>query len=225
MRKFKKFAAVLLSMVMIVCCFSASAYAGNILNDAKTIKQLETISIINKTNEDKSYYYKINLPDSGKLAFHGERTKSFWGTERFYVSDSNGTSIFDEYLNQSFEQTINIKKKGTYLIKINLDRKYDYYSGGKSGTDYASVSNFYYSFEPDNTPTISLALNVKVGDELDFSALATNYTGKCTWKSTKPAVASVDKGKVKALKVGKAKIRAYMNNGDYAEITLVVKKK
>ena len=38
-------------------------------------------------------------------------------------------------------------------------------------------------------------------------------------------VATVDKGKVTCKEAGKAKIRAYMNNGDYAEITLIVKKK
>ena len=75
------------------------------------------------------------------------------------------------------------------------------------------------------TPTISLALNVKVGDELDFSALATNYTGKCKWATTKKAVATVSKGKVKVVGAGKAKIRVYMDNGDYAEITLIAKKK
>jgi len=78
---------------------------------------------------------------------------------------------------------------------------------------------------PDHTPTISLALNVKVGDELDFSALGSNYTGKCRWGTTKLSVATVSKGKVNVVGAGKAKIRVYMDNNEYAEITLIATKK
>ena len=44
-------------------------------------------------------------------------------------------------------------------------------------------------------------------------------------KTTDSKVADVDGNIVTCKKAGKAKIRAYMNNGDYAEITLIVKKK
>ena len=213
MKKFKKITAVLLSVVMIVCCLSASVSAKSVFDSASKLEALELVSGYQKVaNAIKEVYYKISLPDSGKLSFHcKDYTSSGW--VRVYLYDTTGKTILDEgWPNDSCR----IDKKGTYYIKIWMEGYYD------GRTHY---EDFYYSFEPDNTPTISLALNVKVGDELDFSALASNYSGKCTWKSTKPAVASVDKGKVKALKVGKAKIRAYMNNGDYAEITLVVKKK
>ena len=111
------------------------------------------------------------------------------------------------------EKELNIYKKGTYILKLEKDYFDSYFN------------DMYYTFAPDHTPTISLALNAKVGDEFDFSALTSNYSGKVTMKTTDSKVADVDGNIVTCKKAGKAKIRAYMNNGDYAEITLIVKKK
>ncbi len=131
--------------------------------------------------------------------------------------NSSGDTVISDYLSDIFEKKFTVDKKGTYYIRINLE--------GTTSDKYASLKNFYFSFTPNHTPTISLALNAKVGDEFDFSALTSNYKGKVTMKTTDSKVADVDGNIVTCKKAGKAKIRAYMNNGDYAEITLVVKKK
>ena len=216
MTKLKKMTAVLLSVIMLVCCFSVQASAKSVFDGAVKIDTLETVS--GKHTNKSEYYYKIVLPDSGKIKFHCvDYAKSIIEYGDFlYLLDGNGNTIIDTIdagFKYMLEKEYEINKKGTYYIKIK-QRTSDYW-----------FTDFYYTFEPDHTPTISLALNVKVGDELDFSALASNYTGKVTYKTTDSKVAAVDKGKVTCKKAGKAKIRAYMNNGDYTEITLVVKKK
>lgn len=88
----------------------------------------------------------------------------------------------------------------------------------------SSIIDFYYTIKPDNTPSLSIAITMKVGDKIDFSTVTSNYIGNVTWKTTKSTVATVSKGTVTAKKKGTAQIRAYMDNGDYAEITIKVKK-
>lgn len=201
-------AAMFFSM-MSVCAVNASA--ASIFDKAKKISALDTVSFGDKRGD---LYYKIVLPDSGKIVFHYSYQNNSHGLSSLELSllDSNGSAIINmSSLRRMAEEKYKINKKGTYYIRF---KAHD-----------AGVTDFYYSFEPDHTPTISLAVNVKVGDKLDFSAFTTNYKGKCTWKTTDKKVATVKAGKVTALKAGKAKIRAYMDNGEYAEIVLVVKKK
>lgn len=207
--RFKKLAAVLLSAVMLVCCFTVQASAKTILDGAKRLELMETYNFTIKNN---AIYCKIVLKDSGILRIRAELERG--GGERFTLYDSS--SMINEIYSVNCMGTIcdtgniKIKKAGTYYLKIE-------------GSN--NITNLYYSFEPDHTPTISLALNAKVGDEFDFSALTSNYKGKVTMKTTDSKVADVDGNIVTCKKAGKAKIRAYMNNGDYAEITLIVKKK
>ena len=214
MTKLKKLTAVLLSVIMFVCCFSVQTGAVSVFSNSRKIDSMEYYST--SFDDIEYYYYKIVLPSSGSITFrveegHAKATIfSSNADEVAVVSTFNGEYSIEFNAGRSWK--IPNLSKGTYYLKLEKYRAKE-------------VKNFYYTFAPDNKPTISLALNVKVGDELDFSALASNYTGKCTWKTTKSAVASVDGGTVTCKKAGKAKIRAYMNNGDYAEITLIVKKK
>ena len=106
-----------------------------------------------------------------------------------------------------------ISQKGTYYLKLEKSDKNSYFN------------NFYYGFEPYNTPTMTIGVNMKVGDTLDLSAFASNYSGKVRWGTTKSKVATVSKGKVTAVAAGTAKIRAYMDNNEYTEIYVKVTKK
>lgn len=209
----KKILSVLVVIAMVFSVMATSvvnASAASVFSKAKKISALDTVSAKGKDISD--CYYKISLPDSGKITFHCSENP-IWGTKKLSLLNSNGKTIIDmAYLSDRLEKEYVIKNKGTYYIRIQM-------------TSDATFTDFYYTFEPDHTPTISIAINAKVGDELDFSALATNYKGKCTWKTTDSKVASVKAGKVTALKAGKAKIRAYMDNGEYAEIVVIVKKK
>ena len=217
MTRFKKILAVLLSVVMVVCCLSASASASKFTSATK-IGVLEEVSHTFKN--DREIIYKIVLPDSGKITIYC----SEYGGEynpKLALLDSNGKSVvkegwFCDRINNEYE----ISKKGTYYLQVSWPR-----ASNLSSPTIGYFKDLYYGFEPDHTPTLSLALNVKVGDELDFSALGTNYTGKCRWGTTKLSVATVSKGKVNVVGAGKAKIRVYMDNNEYAEITLIATKK
>ena len=220
MSRFKKMTAVLLSVVMFVCCFAVQAGAKGVFDNAVKITALEFYSKNFKHKGDEALY-KIVLPSSGKITISVTKSNGTWGTVNGYIYNTNAeviastesTNVWYSKLYGGGAWEIDDLKKGTYYFKM------------RANYDDWHIDDFYYTFTPDEKPTISLALNVKVGDELDFSALASNYTGKVTYKTTDSKVASIEKGKVTCKKAGKAKIRAYLNNGDYAEITLVVKKK
>lgn len=211
----KKILSVLLAMAMIFSvmatgCINASA--ASIFSGAKEISAMDTISM-DKTKETVTKYYKITLSDSGKIRFHCDKhNDDVWYRINISLLDSNGKTIIEsKSLCQGVhEKDYEIEKKGTYYIKISKSSSYYF-------------ENFYYTFEPDNSPTISIGVYMDVGDTLNVAALASNYDGKVTWKTTKKAVATISKGKIKAKKAGKARIRAYMDNGEYAEIVVIVK--
>lgn len=213
MVRFKKLAAVLLSAVMLVCCFTVQASAKSVYDKAVKLSPMEIVSGDFSEVEDRMFFYKVVVTDSGKIKIH---CGDYWwhDSPSISITDSKGNSIVDlDIMGRRLETDYKLPKKGTYYIRV------------QDGGHKAWFKELYYTFVPDHTPTISLALNAKVGDEFDFSALTSNYKGKVTMKTTDSKVADVDRNIVTCKKAGKAKIRAYMNNGDYAEITLIVKKK
>ena len=104
-------------------------------------------------------------------------------------------------------------KKGTYYLEFYM----------RNGKDY--FNDFYYTFTPEKEkdPPVRLAVTLKKGKTLNLGSVVSNYSGKIKWTTSDKSVASVSKGKVKALKIGKSRIRAVMDNGEYAEITVNVK--
>ena len=210
----KKILSVLLAMVMIFSVMSAgitNASAASVFSGAKKISALDVVSAEGKKGLD--YYYKISLTDSGKITFHCSKYSN-WG-EKLSLLNSNGKTIISaDDFSKRLEKEYNIEKKGTYYIRIQFT---------SSIPSWDSFTNFYYTFEPDAKPTISIGVYMDVGDTLNVAALASNYDGKVTWKTTKKAVATISKGKIKAKSAGKARIRAYMDNGEYAEIVVIVK--
>ena len=210
----KKFLSILLAMAMFFSVMATgvvNASAASIFKGAKKISALDTVSAEGKNGLD--YYYKISLTDSGKITFHCSEYTD-WG-EKLSLLNSNGkTVISKDDFSKRLEKEYNIEKKGTYYIRIQFT---------SAIPSWDSFTNFYYTFEPDDSPSITFAVKMNVGDKLNVAASTSNYNGKVTWKTTKKAIASVSKGKIVAKKAGKAKIRAYMDDGTYTEIVVIVK--
>lgn len=220
MTKFKKMAAILLSVVMIVCCFSVQAAAVGPYDFAQKLKPLEYASDV-LNDKQTEVIYKIVLPSSGKIRFHcTDCWASDWHPSNpvCELTDANGKVLSSPnhldscQITAMVERDFKIPKKGTYYWKIS------------KGLHDVYWNNMYYTFIPDEDAKISIVINLKVGQSLDLSAAADNYSGKVAWKSTKTSVATVNNGTVKAKKAGTTKIQVYMSNGDYEEITVKVKK-
>ena len=69
MTKCKRLTAVLLSVIMIVCCFGVQASAASVYDKAVKLSPLDLVSAKTIGTNNKDYYYKIVLSDSGKLTF------------------------------------------------------------------------------------------------------------------------------------------------------------
>ncbi len=209
MTRFKKIMAILLSATLLVAIFAVSASAATVYDKAVKLSPMEMVS--GNFKNTTAYFYKIVLSDSGKITFYCSN-KDF----KPYITllDSNGNAVISRrWLPLIDGDEKSIEKKGTYYVKLDYQDSREYFE------------NFYYGFEPDNTPTMTIGVNMKVGDTLDLSAFASNYSGKVRWGTTKSKVATVSKGKVTAVAAGTAKIRAYMDNNEYTEIYVKVTKK
>ena len=211
----KKILSVLLAMDMIFSVMAAgvvNASAASPFAGAKTLDKLDTITV-NEAKEVTIKYYKIKLSSAGTITFRcTDYTSGGWTTITLLDSDGNKVLKESKTIN---DLSVYVEKKGTYYIKLSFD-----YKRGLGG---GWIKDFYYNFKPDAKPTISIGVYMEPGDTLNVAALASNYDGKVTWKTTKKSVATVSKGKIKAKSAGKARIRAYMDNGEYAEIVVIVK--
>lgn len=102
-------------------------------------------------------------------------------------------------------------KKGTYYAKISATEQ--------------TLEDFYYTFTPTDKPSVKLSITLKKGQTLQLGSILENSKSKTTWLSTKKTVATVSsKGLVTAKKTGKTTIRATLDSGEYAEITVKVTK-
>lgn len=210
-------AALLTAAVMLCGTVAVGAYAAakNVTDDIVTMKELETVSltaapeiIFGPSKEVKCF--KIEVPREGTVTLKAATTYCAWFD---FINSSEETL---KSANNLKNFTVDVPEKGTYYLKV---------CGNVAGVT-AKVTDMFYTFTPSEKPVISLAVSLKKGDAIQFDAVTENYDGKVTWSSTKKSVAAVSsKGLVTAKKAGTTYIRAKMDNGDYVEIKVVVKKK
>ena len=211
MTKFKKLAAILLSAVMLVCCFAVQAGAASVFDTAKAINSGKKYTKELKYNECADY--KITANKSGKLVL--KLIADIYRVE-INVCDSDGAKLEPEeyksasgyswYNKMRWDSSTEIAsatytydiKKGTYYIRI--------ISLGKKGK--LNVTATYPSSETDSSSKIScITIPMKVGDTMQLTTDA-GSTG-ITWSSSKSSVAAVSSaGKVTAKKAGTTVITA-----------------
>ena len=211
MTKFKKLTAILLSAVMLVCCFAVQAGAASVFDTAKAINSGKKYTKELKYNECADY--KITATKSGKLVL--KLIADIYEVD-INVCDSDGAKLEPEeyksasgyswYNKMRWDSSTEIAsatytydiKKGTYYIRI--------ISLGKKGK--LNVTATYPSSETDSSSKIScITIPMKVGDTMQLTTDA-GSTG-ITWSSSKSSVAAVSSaGKVTAKKAGTTVITA-----------------
>lgn len=88
------------------------------------------------TSKNKTYLYKINLNDMGKISFFKSSSKTNSNT-KMYLLDSNGKTLVSKTFKDFVKLILKVSKKGAYYIKINLKKN-------------QSVSGFGYKFISSN---------------------------------------------------------------------------
>lgn len=211
----KRLMAMLLAAVMSVSGLVAAtvtAGAKGVFDDAVKVNELECYSK-EFTGAKEDIYYKIALPKAGQITIRcADASGMGWTT--WCLLNSGADEIDGGNLNSNFSYITKDLEKGTYYLRV---------VGSVKG---AYIKDLYYTFTPNKKPVISFSATIKKGTTLQLGAVTENYDGKVTWSSAKKSVATVSsKGLVTAKKAGTAYIRAKMDNGDYVEIKIVVKKK
>ncbi|MGN0618289.1 MAG: Ig-like domain-containing protein [Ruminiclostridium sp.] len=205
----KKVLSLILSLVMAFMTLSmltVSAGAAGLFSNAKTMKPLETYNI-SLSRDAGSVYYKLTFDSTGTVTFYADSVSGAW---KYELVDKNADVVPGEKGSCTKGGcSIPITKKGTYYLHC-------------SSTSSGKLNNFYYKFTPDKKPTISIAVKATVGETIDLAGLTTNYSGKVTWSSSDKKVATVSGGVVTAVKSGKATIKASIDTGLYAQVTVKV---
>ena len=220
---FKKITAIVMAAAISVSAMvvsSVSVSAAGVFDGAKKMEALEYYSFdLGKANEHN--YFKITLKQSGDVTIRyaeGGRYDSgmrYTGDFQCVLYNQNAEKIVHTELGYGGgERTFSDLNKGTYYLDLYTGRGDQFY-----------YKDFYYTFTPDNKPTLSFKMTLKKGDTLQLGALTTNYDGKVKWTSTKKSVATVSStGKITAKKKGTTTIRAELDNGMYIQIKLTIKK-
>lgn len=211
LKKLITLVTVMAVMISTLMCMAVSASAKGVFDDAVRMEELEYYSFTNLV-EGRYRFYKITLNKESNLIFRWNYADGI----RAELYSSNASLIEPQFFmgyNCSGDKRIENLKTGTYYLKI--------YEGNQSDS---RVDDFYYTFEPIEKPTLKLSMTLKKGETIQLDGITENYDGKIEWLSTKKTVAAVTStGKVTAKKKGTATIRAFLDDGTYAEIRIKVK--
>lgn len=211
-RLLKKIVAVIATAAIAVSALvmpTTTASAAGVFDNAIKMEQLEYYT--KNLEEESITYFKITLPSDGKLILRCSKAVGA-GWTRCCLLNSNAETVSDNWrMGNNWEDGQDLKK-GTYYAKIT------------SGTKQ-TLEDFYYTFTPTDKPSVKLSITLKKGQTLQLGSILENSKSKTTWLSTKKTVATVSsKGLVTAKKTGKTTIRATLDSGEYAEITVKVTK-
>lgn len=211
-RLLKKIAAVIATAAIAVSALvipTTTASAVGVFDNAIKMEQLEYYT--KNLEEGSITYFKITLPSDGKLILRCSKAVEC-GWTKCCLLNSNAETVSDNWNMYGNWEDGRDLKKGTYYAKIT------------SGTKQ-TLEDFYYTFIPTDKPSVKLSITLKKGQTLQLGSILENSKSKTTWLSTKKTVATVSsKGLVTAKKTGKTTIRATLDSGEYAEITVKVTK-
>ncbi len=224
MLKIKKMTAVLLSVVMLMCCFAVTASAESIADNAKAISSGKSYSTkLYKSGETLDY--KIKVSKSGELKLN---ITSQMREVDVYLYDTKGNTIgaldlqaktgtttwaWDGYVycvwnstvekySGSFKYSVD---KGTYYLRLKRS--------GSAGSEKVSFkATFPSSSSSSSTETKADAITVPMKKgatmQLAFNADDVKWT-----TSDKTIVTVTDSGKITAKKAGTAVITAKSDSG------------
>lgn len=208
----RKFLAMLLTAAMVVSGLvvtSVTAGARGVFDDAVKIDELEFYSK-QFTQKNDNIYYELTLPKSGQITIKAAEENNYC---RYRLLNSNADEIYSDYFGRDKSRTIENLAKGKYYLLVVAER------------DNSYVRDFYYTFTPDEKPTISFKVTISKGSTLQLGSVVENYDGNVSWISTKKSIATVSNtGKVTAKKSGTTTIRAQLDSGEYVQIKVIVKK-
>ncbi|MBQ9120130.1 MAG: Ig-like domain-containing protein [Lachnospiraceae bacterium] len=218
MKRVKRWMAVVLTALMVVSMLPVRAKAAGMFDTAIKMEPLEFFSEdFGGKHNPVTNYYAITLSKAGTVTLYCTAVNSIYLSYEscrldWRIMDANGVLIQEGELRDNQRSEIVGLKKGTYYISVYVQGKVE------------SYTDLYYTFTPDETPTVSYSITVVKGTKIQLGAVIENSTDKAKWTSSKKTVATVSsKGLVTTKKAGTAYIKATLPTGEYAEIKIRVK--
>ena len=224
MSKLRKMTAVLLSLLILVCCFAVNAGAAGVPDNAKTITSGKTYEETTGLIGSTVFNYKIKVTKAGTMTIKlNAKTKR----SNLWFMNSNGKSLEPSGIKSSkgsaewggmFLAYTDVHGDGTYTYSGNISYTV---SKGTYYIKYQALSPLEGSFSiscttPKTSSTSStstgkltgIALPMKVGETVQLAAATTGkVSGKVKWSSSDKKIATVSSsGKVTAKKKGTAAI-------------------
>lgn len=198
------FAALVLSL-----CFTAIASsAASDLSSAKQYKPLTRLTVNTTADNDATFTFRIDLPDSGRLVFYADRFSVSSGST-YSILGSKGTELLKTSLSGLKEKTLRFKSGGTYYLRLSLT------AGDK-------IDNLLYTYAADDATYELHGVSLHTNETLSTSKFVKNINSGFKWVVSNVSVATVKNGQICALKPGKATLEAYSERGDHIKITVYV---
>ena len=217
MTKFKKLAAILLSAVMLVCCFTITASAKGISDTAKAISSGKTYTAkLYKSSETADYKIKVSKSGELKLKIN---TQMYCLDVYLYDENGNKLNALDLkadsgstdrgwynnvhcYWNKTVEKYSGSFKysldKGTYYLRLERFNN----TGSEKVTFKATFPSSEKSSDSDEVSCITVQM--KNGSTLQLA-----FGTDANWTTTDKSVVTVSSdGKITAKKAGTAIITA-----------------
>jgi len=223
MSKIKKIAAVMLSLVVIVCMFSVGAdAAGSVYSNANEIRNGKTVTAkLKQAGKTADYYIKSNK--SGKLKITVNVNLSVFG---FYVYDVNGNKLKAESKSiksgkidngkyyhceagsNGFKGTFSFSvESGKYYIRVERFPLVGSYGAGDVSLKATFPSSSSSSSSSGTVKAVTVPL--KVGYTMQLATEISGSKKNLKWSSSNTSIASVSSnGLVKAKKKGTVIITA-----------------
>jgi len=210
--KLRKIICTVLAMIMV--CFvlpvaSISVSAKSIFDNAINMKAKELYSY--DLDNGEHIYNRITIPSSGVITIRTGECNQY---------------VHIRLINENADEIGDYGIWGNDVLKFEKLSAGTYYADVYGVDDGHYVKDIYYSFTPDEKPTVTFKMTVTKGSTIQLGTVTSNYSGSVSWSTSKKTVAAVySKGIVTAAAKGTARIRAKLDNGDYIDIYIVVKNK
>ena len=214
-RKMMQALSLLCSLCLLLCCVpSMQAKAATLADQVTDTVAFGKNNKLYLPEDGTAVILKIVLKVKGyvELDFSPQKTPDIYYQfydEKYNLIQYNTKGDSGSYTKMYF----NNYDAGTYYLKMWCD-------GGESEKNYT----YFARMIPSSDVNIEICFSLKKGQSLQLGAIISNCKDKkLKWSSSKKSVATVSSsGKVKALKIGTARIKASNSSGLVSTIQVKV---
>lgn len=202
------------ALCLLLCCVPSmqtqATTIGDTVTDTVAFKEYNQLYL---PKDGTAVTLKIVLKTKGTFVLDFSPQKTPYIHFQLYDENYNLRAWHTTKYSRQWESiTFEDYSAGTYYLKIWGDTESLWYSDSyKNGGNYT----YFARMIPSKDADLEICISLKKGKTIQLGAIFSNCKDKkLTWSSSKKSVATVSStGKVKALKKGTARIKAFNSSG------------